>query len=118
MVALRHLTEEQTASMHSLASLFGVAGFLLTWIPAGHIYAGSDVSFVIVVMGAEFAFLVVRSVPGARLERAFRFKLLALLEGGQTVVAAVIIIGLAWWALVVGDVAQCKPSMVNLYVSA
>ncbi|MBX3324390.1 MAG: lipopolysaccharide biosynthesis protein [Nitrospira sp.] len=113
VVALRHLTEEQIASMHSLASLFGVAGFLLTClvaIPAGRIYAASNIPLVIVVMGAGFAFLAVRSVPSALLERALRFKLLALLEGGQAIVAALVTVGLAWWgvgywALVVGGVA-------------
>lgn len=113
VVALRHLTEEQIASMHSLASLFGMAGFLLTClvaVPAGRLYAVSDVPLVIVVMGAGFAFLAMRSVPSALLEKALRFKLLALLEGGQAIVAALITVGLAWWgagywALVVGGVA-------------
>lgn len=113
VVALRHLTEEQIAGMHSLASLFGVAGFLLTClvaIPAGRIYDASDVPLVIVVMGVGFAFLAVRSVPSALLEKALRFKFLALLEGGQAIVAAFVTVGLAWWeagywALVVGGVA-------------
>lgn len=113
VVALRHLTEEQIASMHSLASLFGVAGFLLTClvaIPAGRIYDASDIPLVIMVMGVGFAFLAVRSVPSALLEKALRFKLLALLEGGQAIVAALVTVGLAWWgagywALVVGGVA-------------
>jgi len=114
VVALRHLTEEQIANMHSLASLFGVAGFLLTClaaIPAGRIYAASEVPLVIVVMGAGFAVLAMRSVPSALLEKALRFKLLAVLEGGQAIVAALVTLGLAWWgagywALVVGGVAS------------
>lgn len=113
VVALRHLTEKQIASMHSLASLFGVAGFLLTClaaIPVGRIYDASDVPLVIVVMGAGFAFLAVRSVPSALLEKTLQFKLLAVLEGGQAIVAALVTVGLAWWgvgywALVVGGVA-------------
>jgi len=112
IVALRHLTEEQIASIHSLASLSGVTGFLLTClvaIPAGHFYASYDVPLVIVVMGIGFAFLALRSVPSALLEKALRFKLLALLEGGQAIVAALITVGLAWWgagywALVIGGV--------------
>lgn len=112
VVALRHLTEEQIAGMHSLASLFGVVGFLLTClvaIPAGRIYDASNVPLVIVVMGVGFAFLAVRSVPSALLEKALQFKLLAVLEGGQAIVAALVTVGLAWWgagywALVVGGV--------------
>ena len=64
IVALRHLTEEQIASIHSLASLSGVTGFLLTClvaIPAGHLYDSYDVPLVIVVMGIGFAFLALRS---------------------------------------------------------
>lgn len=112
VVALRRLTEEQIASIHSLASLSGVAGFLLTClvaILAGRIYA-AEIPLVIVVMGAGFAFLAMRSVPSALLEKALRFKLLALLEGGQAIVTALITMGLAWWgsgywALVVGGLA-------------
>lgn len=113
VVALRHLTDLQIASMHSLASLFGVVGFLLTClvaIPAGRIYDASDVPLVMVVMGVGFAFIAMRSVPSALLEKALRFKLLALLEGGQAIMASLITVGLAWWgagywALVVGGVA-------------
>lgn len=112
VVALRHLTVEQIGGMHSLASVFGAVGFLLTCliaIPAGRIYNVTDIPLVIVVMGAGFAFLAVRSVPSALLEKALRFKLLALLEGGQAIVAALVTVGLAWWgagywALVIGGV--------------
>lgn len=112
VVALRHLTDEQIAGIHSLASLFGVFGFLLSCliaIPAGRIYDASDVPLVIVVMGAGFAFLAVRSVPSALLERELRFKFLALLEGGQSLLATGTTFALAWsgagyWALVLGGV--------------
>lgn len=113
VVALPHLTEEQIARIHSLASLSGMVGFLLTClaaIPAGQIYGASDIPFVIMVMGVGFAFLALRSVPSALLEKALRFKVLALLEGGQAILGALVTVGLAWlgagyWALVVGGVA-------------
>jgi len=112
VVALRQLTDEQISSMHSLASLFGVCGFLLSClvaIPAGRFYDASDVPLVIVVMGVGFAFLAMRSVPSALLEKALRFKLLAFLEGGQAMLATLTTLGLAWWgagywALVVGGI--------------
>jgi len=113
VVALRQLTDEQISSMHSLASLFGVCGFLLSClvaIPAGRLFAASDVPLVIVVMGVGFTFLAMRSVPSALLEKALRFKLLAFLDGGQAMIATLTTLGLAWWgagywALVVGGVA-------------
>lgn len=113
VVALRHLTEEQIAGLHSLASLFGVIGFLLAClmaIPAGHIYDASDIPIVIMVMGVGFAFLGMRSVPSALLEREMRFKVLALLEGGQSLLNMATTVVLAWsgagyWALILGGVA-------------
>ena len=113
VVALRQLSDEQISSMHSLASLFGVLGFLLSClvsIPAGRFYGSSDVPLVIVVMGIGFAFLAMRSVPSALLEKGLRFKLLAFLEGGQAIVATLTTLALAWWgagywALVVGGMA-------------
>jgi PST family polysaccharide transporter len=112
VVALRQLTDEQISSIHCLASLFGFGGFVVSCliaIPAGAFYGASEVPLVIAIMGLGFFFLALRSVPSAVLEKALRFKLLAFLEGGQSITATVTTVGLAWWgvgywALVVGGV--------------
>lgn len=113
VVALRQLSPAQISSMHSLASLLGIAGFAVTCAvayPAGRFYASSDVPLVIAVMGVGFAFIAMRSVPSALLERGLQFKLLALLEGAQAIVTSLVTLGLAYfgagyWALVWGGVA-------------
>ena len=110
VVALRHLTDEQIAQIHSLASLFGVSGFLLSCavaIPAGRFFGAPEVPLVMITMGAGFVFLSMRSVPSALLEKELRFKFLAFLEGGQSLLATVTTVVLAWigagyWALVIG----------------
>jgi len=112
VVALPQLTEEQICRIHSLASLFGLCGFFISCvlaIPAGRIYGASEVPLVMMVMGLGFAFLAMRSIPSALLEKTLRFKLLAFLEGGQSIAAALTTVALAWWgagywALVIGGV--------------
>lgn len=110
VVALRHLTEIQIAQIHSLASLFGISGFLLACavaIPTGQFFGAPEVPLVMITMGAAFVILAMRSVPSALLEKDLRFKFLAFLEGGQSLVATFTTLIVAWfgggyWALVLG----------------
>jgi O-antigen/teichoic acid export membrane protein len=113
VVALRHLTETQIAQIHSLASLFGISGFLLTCavaIPTGQFFGAQEVPLIMITMGAGFVILAMRSVPSALLEKDLRFKFLAFLEGGQSLVATFTTLIVAWlgggyWALVLGGLA-------------
>ncbi len=110
VVALRNLTKDQIAQIHSLASLFGVSGFLLSCamaIPTGRFFDAPEVTTIMIAMGAGFIFLSMRSVPSALLEKELRFKFLAFLEGGQSLLATLTTVLLAWsgagyWALVFG----------------
>lgn len=110
VVALRHLTDEQIAQIHSLACLFGVSGFLLSCvvaIPTGQFFDAPEVPLIMITMGTGFVFLSMRSVPSALLERDLRFKYLAFLEGGQSLLATFSTLLMAWWgtgywALVMG----------------
>lgn len=113
VVALRHLTKEHISQIHSLASLFGVGGFLLSCaiaIPVGRFFDAPEVTPIMIAMGAGLVLLSMRSVPSALLEKELRFKLLAFLEGGQSLLAMLTTVLLAWngagyWALVVGGLA-------------
>jgi O-antigen/teichoic acid export membrane protein len=113
VVALRHLTKEHISQIHSLASLFGVGGFLLSCavaIPAGQFFNAPEVTTIMIAMGVGFVVLSMRSVPCALLEKELRFKLLAFLEGGQSLLATLTTVILAWsgagyWALVLGGLA-------------
>ncbi len=110
VVALRHLTKDQIAQIHSLASLFGVGGFLLSCamaIPTGRFFDAPEVTNIMIAMGVGFIVLSMRSVPNALLEKELRFKFLAFLEGGQSLLATLTTVLLAWsgagyWALVFG----------------
>lgn len=113
VVALRYLTKEHISQIHSLASLFGVGGFLLSCtmaIPVGQFFNAPEVTLIMIAMGAGFIFLSMRSVPSALLEKELRFKFLAFLEGGQSLLATLTTVLLAWsgagyWALVLGGLA-------------
>lgn len=125
VVALRHLSDEQIAQIHSLASLFGVSGFLLTCalaIPTGRYFGASEVPLIMIAMSAGFVFLAMRSVPSAVLEKELRFKFLAFLEGGQSLLATVTTVILAWngagyWALVLGGLAGQAGATSVIWIS-
>jgi PST family polysaccharide transporter len=100
VVALRNITEDQIANIHGLASMFGVAGLLvscLVAIPTAHFFGAPEVARIMMVMGAGLVLVAMRSVPTAVLEKELRFKFLAFLEGGQSIVATLATLGLAWW---------------------
>jgi PST family polysaccharide transporter len=91
--------------------LFGVIGFGVACLaakPLSWFYGVPELSAVIVVQGLGFIIGAFRSVPGAILEKSLRFKTLALVEGGQSLVSAGATIALAfagagYWSLVLGN---------------
>lgn len=111
IVMLQQLSVRQVAQLNSLAVLLGLAGFgfaCLVAVPLGQFYGAPDLPLVIVVLAAGFVVGAFRSVPNAILEKGLRFKTLAFLEGGQSLLAAISTILLAWngagyWALVLGN---------------
>ena len=112
IVMLRKLSEEQVAQLHGLALLLGTAGFLVTAsaaVPIADFYSAPQLSWVVVAMGIGLVFSGVRSVPAALLERELKFKLIAFLEGSQSIITAVVIVvlaylGFGYWALVWGGI--------------
>lgn len=111
IVMLQQLSTRQIAQLNSLAVLLGLAGFgfaCLIAVPLGQFYEAPDLPFVIAVLAAGFIVGAFRSVPNAILEKGMRFKTLAFLEGGQSLLAAITTVLLAWhgagyWALVLGN---------------
>ena len=100
VVALRNITDDQITRIHGLASMFGAAGFLvscLVAIPTGQFFGAPEVARIMMVMGVGLVLVSMRSVPTAVLEKELRFKFLAFLEGGQSIVATLATLGLAWW---------------------
>lgn len=123
VVALRHLTDEQIAKMHGLACLFGIGGFTLAClasVPAGNVFKSSEVSQIMVGAGIGFVFVGMRSVPTALCERELRFKFLAFLEGGQSILTTIVTIllavkGFGYWALIMGGVVGSAGATIVLW---
>ena len=113
VITKRDLNEGQIAQLNSLAVLLGVAGFIVSCAMAGpmsRFFDAPDLTWVLVLMGTSFLIGAFRTVPSALLEKDFQFKSLALIEGGQAIIASSVVIALAlfgfgYWSLVVGIVA-------------
>lgn len=124
IIALRDLTEEHIAQLHSVALLVGVGAFLvscLVAIPLSRFFGAPALAAVVVVMSTTLVWDSLRSVPTALLARALRFKALALLEALKVVVAVGVTLTLAvfgarHWALVLGNVAAALAVMVVLII--
>lgn len=112
VITKRDLNESQVAQLNSLAVLLGVAGFLASCAmaaPMSRFFNAPDLMWVLVAMGTSFLIGAFRTVPSALLEKEFQFKPLALIEGGQAILASLTVIvlalmGFGYWALVVGIV--------------
>lgn len=110
VVTKRDLEERHVAQLNSLAVLLGLAGFLVSCgmaVPLSRFFGAPELTWVIVAMGASFLIGAFRTVPSALLEKDLQFKLLALVEGGQAIVASLFVLALAllgwgYWALVAG----------------
>lgn len=110
VVTKRELEEPQIAQLNTLAVMLGGAGFLVSCVmavPLSRFFEAPELTWVLVAMGASFLIGAFRTVPSALLEKDLRFKLLALVEGGQAIVGSLCVmilafLGLGYWALVIG----------------
>ncbi|HWJ21413.1 MAG TPA: lipopolysaccharide biosynthesis protein [Gemmatimonadaceae bacterium] len=120
VVNMRDLTQSQVAQINTLAVLFGAAGFLLgclAAVPLGWFFHAPLLPPVVVVMSLVFAVSAFRVVPYALLQRAHRFRTIALLDGAQATVLAVSSVVFAWlgfryWTLVLSAVLGALLSVV------
>lgn len=112
VITKRDLSHEQIAQLNSMAVLLGVAGFLVSCAlaePMSRIFDAPALTWVLVAMGASFLIGAFKTVPSALLEKDLQFKPLALIEGGQAIIASLAVIilaflGFGYWALVLGIV--------------
>ena len=110
IVMVKTLSSAQVAQLNSLALLLGLAGFTMACaaaLPLAQFYNAPDLPWVVVALGGTFLTAGLCSVPNAILEKTLRFKTLALVEGGQSLVNATVtvlcaLIGFGYWALVLG----------------
>lgn len=110
VVTLQDLTEDQVAQLNSLSLFLGVLGFLISAaaaMPLGKFFRAPNLPLVVIVLSTGFIISGVRTVPYALLQKELRFKLLAVIEGFQGVIQALVtlilaFLGFGYWALVLG----------------
>lgn len=123
ILALLKLPEEKIRQAHSLAAGFGIVGLGLScavaW-PLGRFFDSEELPPVVIAMSLTFAIAGFRSVPTALLQKSFRFRDLALIDGVQALTSAATAVTLAalgfrYWALVIAAVLG---SLVNTGINA
>ncbi|MEZ4586474.1 MAG: lipopolysaccharide biosynthesis protein [Gemmatimonadales bacterium] len=113
IIAKREMTEAEIKQLNTVAVLLGLTGALLTCaaaIPLGWYFKAPALPLVMVALSVNAVLSALRLVPVAALQREFRFRGLALVEGAQAVASTVVTLGLAlagarYWSLVVGGLA-------------
>jgi O-antigen/teichoic acid export membrane protein len=110
VVTLRDLTEHQLSQLNTLSVVLGLFGFIISVaaaIPLGEFFHAPNLPLVVIVLSGTFIVSGIRTVPYSLLQRELRFKLLAVIEGVQGVVQALVtlilaFLGFGYWALVLG----------------
>ncbi len=112
VVTLRSLSRLQIGQLNGLALGFGLVSFASSTAlayPISWFFHAPKLPPVIMVLSVTFVMAALRTVPAALLEKALRFKLLALIDGIQVAVLALSALGFAllgwgYWALVLSHV--------------
>ena len=110
IVTIRDLSEDQISQLNTTALFLGFLGFLVSAsaaIPLGKFYRAPNLPLVVVVLSGGFVASGFRTVPYSLLQKELRFKLLAVIEGAQGIVQALVtlilaFLGFGYWALVLG----------------
>lgn len=111
IIALRDLSDDQIAQLNTLSLALGLFGFAVSIavaIPVGKFFHAPKLPLVVVVMSIAFLVSAFRTIPYALLQKDMRFKLLAVIDGLQSIVQAVCtlvlaFLGFGYWALVLGN---------------
>jgi O-antigen/teichoic acid export membrane protein len=110
VVTLQDLTEDQVSQLNTLSLLLGLLGFVISAAaatPLGKFFHAPNLPIVVIVLSSGFIVSGIRTVPYSLLQKELRFKLLAVIEGMQGVVQALVtlvlaFLGFGYWALVLG----------------
>jgi teichuronic acid exporter len=108
IIAMRDVAGRRLEQMHTLSSIVGVLGFLISWVVAAPVATFFDVPalrWVLIALSGNFVIMSLRTVPQAALQRQLRFGRVALLDGANSLVTAATAVVLAYagfryWALV------------------
>jgi O-antigen/teichoic acid export membrane protein len=110
VVTLQDLTDDQVSQLNTLSLFVGFIGFLASVaaaIPLGKFFHAPNLPLVVGVLSGGFIVSSIRTVPYSLLQKELRFKLLAVIEGMQGIVQALVTLllafrGFGYWALVLG----------------
>ena len=112
IVTLRSMSREQIAQVNTIAVGFGLIAAIVSLAAArivGFAFGVPQVTSIILALSPTLLLGGLQTVPTALLQREMRFKLLAMAEGAQTILVAVVTVllalqGAGFWALVIGQV--------------
>jgi len=110
VVTLQDLSEDQVSQLNTLSLFLGLLGSMISAaaaIPLGKFFHAPNLPLVVIVLSGGFIVSGIRTVPYSLLQKELRFKLLAVIEGLQGVVQALVtlvlaFLGFGYWALVLG----------------
>ena len=110
VVTLQDLTEDQISQLNTLSLFLGLLGFVISVaaaIPLGKFFHAPNLPLVVVVLSGGFIVSGIRTIPYSLLQKELRFELLAVIEGAQGIVQALVTLilafmGFGYWALVLG----------------
>lgn len=110
VVTLQDLTEDQVSQLNTLSLFLGLLGFVVSAaaaIPLERFFHAPNLPLVVIVLSGGFVVSSLRTVPYSLLQKELRFKLLAVIEGIQGIVQALVtlilaFLGFGYWALVLG----------------
>jgi len=123
VVTLQDLQEDQISQLNSLSVFVGLIGFLVSSavaFPLGKFFRAPGLPLVVVVLSVGFVVSGLRTVPFSLLQKEMRFKLLAVIEGMQGFVQALVTLllaffGFRYWALVLGILSfSVTPTVLTL----
>lgn len=110
VVTLQDLTEDQISQLNTLSLILGLLGSIISAaaaIPLGRFFHAPNLPLVVIVLSCGFIVSGIRTVPYSLLQKELRFKVLAVIEGLQGAVQALVtlvlaFLGFGYWALVLG----------------
>ena len=119
VLTLRDLTEDQIAQINTVSLLSGAVALGISCAvaaPLGRFFRAPQLPAVVVVMSTVFVISALRTVPYSLLQKEMRFKLLSVFETAQALAQAtgtlvIALMGLGYWALVLGNIIGATVSM-------
>jgi O-antigen/teichoic acid export membrane protein len=110
VVVLRDLSDELVAQTNTLSLMFGAAAFAVSCIvavPLAWFFNTPALTAVVIVLSVAFLVTAFRTVPYSLLQKEMRFKLLAFIDGVQSLASSfsmvvLALLGFGYWTLVLG----------------